>query len=293
MANLQDLVAARNKKIQTQLDIKRVLIYGQPKSGKTMLAATIAKVPAIKNVYWFDLENGSCTLLNPALELTPEEMAKVEVINLPDTKEFPIAIETMLKFCTYKGNNHTSNIFICEQHGKVNCMECKPKVIVGTAGKPTEKLAPKVMSIPSLPQLGVEDCVVIDSLSQLGDSAFEAALRATAGDRSAFAKYAEQGRLLSDLLGMLQQAKCHVLCTTHVTVNEAEDTKKETVIPLCGTKNFSLKVSKYFSTVIYLNLEMKKFKAGSSPDYKLNIIAGDRLGVKLESIDHPTMKDLF
>jgi len=290
MANLKDLVEARKQQIQTSLDLKRVLIYGQPKSGKTMLAASVAKVKGIKRVYWFDLENGSCTLLNPTLELSPEDMSKVEVINLPDTKEFPIAIETMLKFCSYRGKGELA---ICEAHGKVDCGQCKPKIVLGSAeGMQTTENKPTL--VPALNQLGAADCVVIDSLSQLGDSAFEAAIRTTVGDRSSYAKYGEQGRLLSDLLGMLQQARTNIICTTHVTVNEAEDTKKETVIPLCGTRNFSLKVSKYFSTVVYLNLELKKFKAGSSPDYKINIIAGDRLGVKLESLDHaPSMQDLF
>jgi len=290
MANLKDLVEARKQQIQTSLTLKRVLIYGQPKSGKTMLAASIAKVKGIKKVYWFDLENGSCTLLNPALELSSEDMGKIEVINLPDTKEFPIAIETMLKFCSHRGKG---KLAICEAHGKVDCNQCKPKMVLGIAevAQTTEN---KSVLVPSLSQLGATDCVVIDSLSQLGDSAFEAALRTTAGDKSAYAKYGEQGRLLSNLLGMLQQARTNIICTTHVTVNEAEDTKKETVIPLCGTRNLSLKVSKYFSTVVYLNLELKKFKVGSSPDYKINIIAGDRLGVKLESLDHaPSMQDLF
>jgi len=170
----------------------------------------------------------------------------------------------------------------------VNCVKCKPSIKIG--GNNTEAVT---TPFPAIHTLGAEDCIVIDSLSQLGDSAFEVALRATAGDRNSYAKYGEQGRLLSDFLGMLQQTKTNIICVTHVTTNEAEDTKKETVIPLCGTRNFSLKMSKYFSTVVYLSLEMKKFKAGSSPDYKINIVAGDRLGVKLETSQSPSMQDLF
>jgi len=306
MANLMDLVKARNQLQASSIDLKRILIYGQPKSGKTFLAASIAKVPSIKRIYWFDLENGSCTLVNPEIGLTPEHMKKIEVVQLPDTSETPIAIETMLKVISTN-----KEITICESHGKVNCTACKPRVQVGTAktlavGSKVAKInieprvtsaasAPSVSIFPAIKDLGAEDCIVIDSLSQLGDSAFEVALRTTAGDKSAYAKYGEQGRLLSDFLGMLQQTKTNLVCITHVTVNEAEDTKKDTVIPLCGTRNFSLKLSKYFSTVIYLNLELKKFKAGSSPDYKLNIVAGDRLGVRLQDTKSATtsLEDLF
>jgi len=283
MANLADLVAAKNKLQSSMLNLKRVLIYGQPKSGKTYLAATIARVPSIKKIYWFDLENGSCTLINPELELTTEQMAKIEVIQLPDTREFPIAIDTMLKVISNR-----KGISICETHGKVNCIECRPKTVIGEG-----VVAAELIDFPAVANLTESDCIVIDSLSQLGDSAFEVARRETAGEKSAYAKYAVQGNLLSDFLGMLQQVKTNIVCITHVTVNEAEDTKKDTVIPLCGTRNFSLKVSKYFSTVVYLSVELKKFKAGSSPNYKINITAGDRLGVKLEDKDVVSMEDLF
>ena len=288
MANLADLVAARNKLNQQSLvDLKRVLIYGQPKSGKTFLAATVAQVPTIKRIYWFDLENGSSTLINPELNLTLEQMQKITVYNIPDTKDYPIAIDTMLKVISNR-----KGVTICEAHGKVNCVECKPKLVIGGNGKP-ESSGSLSDTFPPINDLGTEDCIVIDSLSQLGDSAFEVACRATAGDRNSYAKYGEQGRLLSDFLGMVQQLKTNVICITHVTTNEAEDTKKETVIPLCGTRNFSLKLSKYFSTVVYLSVEMKKFRAGSSPVYKINTVAGDRLGVKLEDATEPTMTDLF
>jgi len=283
MANLKDLVAARQKAVQNMLSYKRVLIYGQPKSGKTFLAATLAKVPSIKRIFWFDLENGSATLLNPELGLTPEQMGRVEVFSLPDTKTNPIAIETMLKVLSSK-----QDVTICEAHGKVSCVQCKPKI---TAGKGT--VSGKNFPFPAITSLRETDCIVIDSLSQLGDSAFEVATRLTAGDKNSYAKYGEQGRLLSDACSMIQQLRTNIVCLTHVTVNEAEDTKRETVIPLCGTRNFSLKLSKYFSTVVYLSVEMKKFKAGSSPNYKVNIVAGDRLGVKLEDIKEPTMEAIF
>jgi len=275
MANLMDLVNARKKLQHTNLALRRVLIYGQPKSGKTFLAATIARVPSIKHIYWFDLENGSSTLLNPELGLTPEQMSKIELYNIPDTKDNPIGIETMLKVLSNK-----VGITICEEHGKVNCTRCKVK------GKASS-------TFPAISTLDSTSCIVTDSFSQLGDSAFVVGCRLAEGNKNAFAKYVEQGKLLSDLFSMLQQSHTNIIGITQVTTNEAEDTKKETVIPLCGTRNFSLKVSKYFSTVIYRHVELKEFKTGSSPIYKMNTIAGDRLGIKLEEDKDPSMEGLF
>jgi len=285
MTTLAEIAQAR-KVALSSFDLKRILIYAQPKAGKTLLAGSVAKVANIKRVFWFDLENGAATLLNPELGLTQAEMKKVTLYSIPDTRESPIGIETCLKVVSSQKPS-----YICDTHGRVNCRDC----MKAPAPKPTVEL-PEIEGntiFPGLAALTASDCVVFDSLSQVGDSAFEVGSRVTAGDKSAYAKYAEQGRMLSDLLGMIQQMRTNVICITHVTTNEAEDTKKETVIPLCGTRNFSLKVAKYFSTVIYLSVEVKKFKAGSSPTYKLNVIAGDRLGVKLEASNSPSMLDIF
>lgn len=288
MANLALLVAARNKQQLNMASLKRILIYGSPKSGKTRLAGTIAKVVQVKRIFWFDVENGSLTLLNPELGLTEPELKKVELIQLPDTKEHPIAIETLLKvFSNRKG------ITICEEHGRVDCVDCTPKpskLSTGPAGVAAFK---PVSKFPPIASLGAEDCIVIDSLSQVGDSALVVAERITSGSTNAYAKYGEQGQRLADLLGMIQQLRTNIICVTHVTVNEAEDTKKETVIPLCGTRNFSLKVAKYFNTVIHMSVEVKKFKAGSTPTYKLNTVAGDRLGCAIEKADDVDLRTIF
>ena len=63
----------------------RVLIFGAPKSGKTQLAATLA---AKFKLLWFDLENGYGTLL----KLPKEQQENIELISIPDSKTFPIAI---------------------------------------------------------------------------------------------------------------------------------------------------------------------------------------------------------
>ncbi len=59
MTTLLDMA---NKAKEGDIDAKKILIYGPPDGGKTHLGGTIAKVPSIKKVYWFDLEGGAETL---------------------------------------------------------------------------------------------------------------------------------------------------------------------------------------------------------------------------------------
>jgi SpoVK/Ycf46/Vps4 family AAA+-type ATPase len=91
---------------------KRVLIYGESMTGKTTLAGTLA---AKYKMIWFDLEKGYESLL----KLPAAAQENIELIAIPDSKIYPIAIETFLKVFTGK------EVFICEEHGKVSCPVCK------------------------------------------------------------------------------------------------------------------------------------------------------------------------
>ena len=67
-----------------------VLVFGPPKCSKTQLVGQLATQ---YKLIWFDLENGSATLH----KLPPEAQDRVELISLPDSRSYPIAIETCLK----------------------------------------------------------------------------------------------------------------------------------------------------------------------------------------------------
>ena len=64
-----------------------ILIYSQPKMGKTRLAGTAAKIKELNKIYWIDIENGSETLLN--MGLTDEELSKIILIKIADTRDSP------------------------------------------------------------------------------------------------------------------------------------------------------------------------------------------------------------
>lgn len=242
-----------------------ILIFSRPKFGKTHLAGTAAKIKDINNIYWFDLENGSETLLH--MDLTEEEMSKITIYKIADTKETPIGIETMLKAMSIK-----NSVDICDEHGRVGCAECK---------------ANKKSSTPfSLAKCTHNDLVVIDSGSQLGDSALAACMLGKDNmAKPGWDEYGIQGKWLADILSVIQQCKTtNFIVLTHELVVEEEHNgaKKDAIFPLVGTKPFSMKVAKYFGTVVYLHKKMNKHAGASSSTFRGDIVTGSRVNARLE-----------
>lgn len=233
-----------------------VLLFGPPKSGKTQLAGTVA---AKFNLIWFDLENGIDTLL----KLPQDHKERIEVISLPDTRSFPIAIETMLK--AIKGGP----VSICEAHGKVSCPIC------AKANAPTVSV--------ELNKLGPDTIVVVDSLTQLTNSGISFITKAQPDDyKLNYDDWGNLGKLMDTFLSHVQQAPFNIICISHETEVEMEDGKAK-LVPTAGTKNFSRNTAKYFDEVVYCEVKNKKHIAASSTTYANNILTGSRLGHSLES----------
>jgi hypothetical protein len=236
----------------------RVLVFGPPKSGKTQLAGSVALNPKL-NVLLFDLENGSDTLL----KLPAECHDRIEVISIPDTRGFPIAIETMLK--VIKGGP----VDICEQHGKVGCAICKSKSLP--------------FSHVELNSLGPDTIVIVDSLTQLTNSAIAYITKAQSEDyKMEFDDWANLGKLMETFLSYVQQAPYNIICISHETEVEMEDGKQK-LVPTAGSRNFSRNTAKYFDEVVYCEVKNKKHVAASSTVYANNILTGSRTGNVLES----------
>ena len=270
---LSQLVAASNAAGNIPKRTHSILIYGPPKVGKTRLAGTLAKIEAVENIYWFDLENGSDTLGDMVRlgVLTPEQASKITLFKVPDIRESPVAIETLLKaICTKAAVN------ICDTHGRVACPECIKSGAEFTAfhhAKLTDR-----------------DFVVIDSLSQAAVSAMNMACRNQPVEfKPTWDEYGLQTKWLSDLLTTVQAAQyTNFLCITHDMIIE-EEGKSDKCIPLCGTKAFSNTTAKYFGTVIYAEMKLKKHKAGSSTSYNSATQTGSRLGIALEKETEPDL----
>ena len=227
----------------------RVLIFGAPKSGKTQLVGTLA---ARYNLLWFDLENGIGTLL----KLPQQLQEKVDVISLADTKEYPIAIETMLKVISGK------EVMICEAHGKVACPLCTK------SGAPSTRVC--------LNELPNDTVLVVDSLTQLTNSAVAHITKGKPEDyKMDFTDWGNLKAVVEKFLGSVQQAKYNIVCISHEEEVTMEDGRNK-LVPVCGSSKSSRNTAKYFDHVLYCEVKNKKHVVGSSTAYSNNILTGSR-----------------
>src|SRR5699024_4473263 len=153
-----------------------------PKTGKTLLVGRLAEK---YNLLWFDLEQGSSTLL----QLPKEQQERIELIRIPDTKDNPVAIKTLLKVFT------GLRVRICWEHGRINCSSCKTR--------------PAEVDTVFLRELPEDTIVVVDSLSQLADSAMSHITEDYDEDEKAkpsWDNYSHQALLMSTILSSVQQA---------------------------------------------------------------------------------------
>ena len=251
------------KKVETT---HRALVFGSPKSGKTELAGALSTK---FNLLWFDLEKGYSTLL----KLPKEQQERIEIISIPDTKVFPIAIETMLKVVT------GMPVEICDLHGKVSCQLCKKDSLLTTR--------------VCLNDLTDEWIVVVDSLTQLANSAMNH-LTKTQDDlyKPEWGDYRNQGQLMDKFLSQVQQSKFNIVCITHEIETEMEDGKKK-LVPVAGTTNFSRNTAKYFDHVVYCEVKNRKHAFASGTTYSGSVLTGSRTDVELEKDTVPTLLRIF
>lgn len=256
-----------------------ILLYGPPKSGKTRLAATSAMADNIDRVFFFDNENGSETLLSMLNEgaLTEEAAAKIILINIDDTKADPYAIETMLRVL----NSIKAPVYVRYDNGKL-----QPK-------KPTP-FDESIYLEFQLSKLTRRDVVIVDSGSQLGDSALAALmLGRSSTTKPEWDDYSAQGTQLGDCLSVMQQARyCNFIMVTHDILLKDQD-GNEKFFPMCGTRAFCHKVAKYFGTVAHVKVKLKKHVAGSSSGYSSQALTGSRRALKLEDMKVPSLAPIF
>jgi hypothetical protein len=243
----------------------KVLVYGAPKSGKTALVGKLAADGY--TLHFFDLENGYKTLLNPTI-LAPEFRKNVNVISIPDHSMYPIAIDTIRD--VFRGGLKK----ICQAHGKTNCPICAKE------GKPVTEI--------DLSKLGDKDIIVIDSLSQLARSAMN---RATLKERmkpdgesykQTYADYAQQGNLIESVLSLIQVINLNVVVISHELESESLD-GREKIVPVAGTRNFSLTCAKYFDSVLYCTVLNKQHRVFGSSTYSPTIVTGSRLPIDIDN----------
>lgn len=258
-------------------EVKRVkaIIYGPPKSGKTVLVGKLAE--AGYKLWWFDLESGISSLLNPEM-LDPKARSNISVFKIPDTTALPIAYDAVRQ--VLRGGPKK----FCFAHGVNNCPIC------------TKQAGAKWSETIDLATFTDKDILVIDGLTQLADSAIN---KITLKDRQkddeyklTFNDFGNQGQHMKEVLSRIQAANTHICMIAHQIDAEKSDSK-EKLVPVAGTRNFSLTAAKYFDEVIYMQVINKKHKAYSATTWSNTVITGSRSGVKLEDSDELSLLKVF
>jgi hypothetical protein len=250
---------------------KRVLVYGPPKVGKSLLVGGLAKT---HKLLWFDLEAGSDVLY----QLPVEAQANIELIKIPDRRSDPIAIDTMLKVMKRaKGE-------ICHQHGKFRCPVCTKL--------PNYSDVSDVVDMQEQ-NLTNKYIVVMDSLTQLRSSAIAYIGRGKGDDyKFEFSDWAKLGALMDGVLSEAQAANYDLVFISHEDMVDAID-GKEQIVPVSGTRNFSRSTSKYFTDVVYAEVKNNKHHFASSTTYQNKIQTGSRSDIKLEDMGTPSLLPFF
>jgi hypothetical protein len=236
--------------------VHHVLVYGPPKVGKTRLVGTLAEK---YKLIWFDLENGHQTLF----QLPIPWQENIDLIQIPDTPAFPIAIQSMLKII--KGQK----IKICHAHGVTTCALC-----LKSQGLFTELC---------LNELDGNSIVVIDSGTQLTESAIRHITKGQDDDyKMKTDDWGSLGKLMSLFYGYIQNAPFHVVVISHEIDLAKKEEDPTQIVPSAGSKNFARSVSKHFGDVVYCTRSNGRHVAASSTLYNMEILTGSRSGVALE-----------
>lgn len=248
----------------SQSTTQSVLVFGPPKSGKTQLVGQLATK---YNLIWFDLENGSATLH----KLPTEAQERIELIALPDSRSYPIAIETCLK--VIKGGP----VIIDEKTGKV-----VPKKVDGK-----QYVELHLNALPS------DTIVVFDSLTQLTASAISHITKHQPDDyKMQFDDWGHLGKLMDIFLSHVQAAPFNVVCISHEAEVEMEDGKMK-IVPVAGSRAFSRNSAKFFGHVVYSQVQLKSHKFTSTTTAMPHTIAGSRLDVATEKMEEPSLIPIF
>lgn len=249
-----------------QSQVHRCIIYGGPKTGKSLIAGKLAEY---YNLLWFDFENGHEVLF----QLPEPWQERIELVAIPDTRSYPIAIETALK--VIKGKP----VDICNEHGKVACMICR------------KKESPTVhVELATLDNTWV---VVFDSLTQLTNSCIAFITKSEPDTyKLTYDDWGNLGKLLDIFLSHIQQAGYNVIVISHEQEIESEG-KKKSLMPVGGTRNFSRNVAKYFDHVIYAERKNKRHVFSSSTTAATTILTGSRTNAVIENMEEPSLLPIF
>jgi hypothetical protein len=235
---------------------QHLMLFGPSKSGKSTLVSKLALQGF--NLVWISLDNGHDVLF----KLPPEAQERIEIIVLPDTKNFPVAMDTCRKLIS------GGQISICHMHGIVNCTACSKHML--------ESSQYWFKNLPS------NTIVVFDHLTQLTDSCMALICKDKPVDYKP--KLDDWGSLrfyMTELMSNFQQAPYNLVCIAQVMETEMDDGKK-LLTPQVGSREFGKSVGSYFDHIVYSEVHNLSHKAGSKSTFRATVLTGSRGDIAIE-----------
>ena len=249
---------------------KRMIVYGDPFTGKTTLAAKLAEKFKLK---WIDIEHGASSIVNNV----PAKFHKnIDLIQIPDSKMQPMAAETVMKI--FEGGK----CVICVTHGKVTCPLCS---------RDTEAKYNNIC----LRELGKDEIVVLDSATQLTNSIMSHITRKQVVDyKPDWDDYAVQGRFLDKIFTQMQGGNYNCIIISHAALVGTEKSEKITkLVPIGGTTNYSRTFAKFFDEVVYCELLNGKHRFTSKTGASPQVITGSKSNIAIEDMAEPSLIPFF
>lgn len=254
-------------------DYEHTLIYGEPGSGKTILAGLLSE---FYNILWFDGEKGAKTLYE---NLPKELMERIRIIRVQDTSLTPNFVATMLKIVTGR------QVKLCLEHGVVDCPGCQAELVtVGLNYLPSNYL------------------MVMDSLTQFSLSALNLSYYKVTKDTSndvdeywrgekgeMFAYWGGLKNVLDKFGNYLKDLQCNCVVISH----EMNPKESSDVVPVAGSEPSSISFAKFVGTLINCKLENNRHKYISSETSSTFIQAKSRSNVNLEKVTVPSLLHVF
>lgn len=254
--------------IDTSVAPKHIIVYGPPKSGKTLLALKLAE---FYQIHYLGFESGE----NVGKQLPTAWQERIDVIKIPDTRHNPVAIHSMLRLAK------NGKIDPCVIHGMDGCPICK-------------KESTAQWNHLDVKEFKKDDVLVIDSLTQLTTSIMAHIGRGGGEDwKPEYDDWRKMGTFLDMILSEFQNAPYNVICISHESLIDTEDEKQKKIVPVAGTANFSRNSAKYFDTVIYAEIKNGRHSFSSRTTYANNILTGDRFNIDLNKDPEKGLLPLF
>jgi hypothetical protein len=274
LAGLQQLPSMVETK---ELEVEHVILYGGPKTGKTLLAGLLAE---FFNILFIDGDRGLRVLHNV---LPPVLLKRIVPLRITDNPSLPNLVGTGIKLMSGR------MLRICFEHGIIDCPVC---------AKNNAQIAQVALN-----QLPKNWIVIFDSvtawrasaINQISIKSFGAEPDGSAkvdDSKFTFDEWAMLQNRVEKLGGYIKDGDYNLVSISHESLAENEDKSKK-LVPVAGSDNSNRNFAKFFGTEILATIVNNKHVFATSTTYAHNVQAGSRANIALEKKKVPSLLHIF